>query len=90
MRMPYEKFCELAEVVSESITKQNTIMRMAIPPRERLALTLRFLVTGESFESLSFQFRIGKTTVGNIVLEVCSAIYDSLREEFLQTPNQVH
>ena len=90
MRMPYEKFCELAEVVSENITKQNTIMRMAIPPRERLALTLRFLVTGESFESLSFQFRIGKTTVGNIVLEVCSAIYDSLREEFLQTPNQIH
>ena len=43
-----------------------------------------------SFESLSFQFRIGKTTVGNIVLEVCSAIYDSLREEFLQTPNQIH
>ena len=90
MRMPYEKFCELAEVVSENITKENTVIRMAIPPRERLALTLRFLVTGESFESLSFQFRIGKTTIGNIVLEVCSAIYDSLREEFLQTPNQIH
>lgn len=71
MRMPYEKFCKLAEVVSESIAKQNTIMGMAIPSRERLALTLPFLVSGESFESLSFQFRIGKTTVGNIVLEVC-------------------
>lgn len=71
MRMPYQKFCELAEVVSESIAKQNTIMGMAIPSHERLPLTLPFLVSGESFESLSFQFRIGKTTVGNIVLEVC-------------------
>lgn len=88
MRMPYAKFSELANVVSQSIRKQNTTMRMAIPARERLALTLRFLVTGESFQSLSFQFRIGKTTVGDVVQEVCEAIYYALAEEFLQTPNQ--
>jgi len=56
MRMPYAKFAQLANMLSESIKKQDTPMRMASPPRERLALTLRFLVTGESFQSLSQKF----------------------------------
>ena len=30
---------------------------------ERLALTLRFLATGETFQSLSFQYRISLNTV---------------------------
>lgn len=75
MRMPHAKFSELADIVSESIRKQNTTMRMAIPPRERLVLTLVFLVSGESFQSLSFQFRIGET--------IGEAICGSLKEEFL-------
>ena len=75
-------------MLSESIRKQDTPMRMAISPRERLALTLRFLATGESFQSLSFQFRIGKATDGEIIIEVCEAIYHALKTEFLQTPNE--
>ena len=43
---------------------------------------------GESFQSLSFQFRIGKATVGEIIIEVCDAIYHALKTEFLQTPNE--
>ena len=69
MRMPYEKFCELAEVFSESITKQNTIMRMAIPPRERLALTLRFLVTGEPLSLCHFSSRLVKQLLGTLFLK---------------------
>ena len=61
-------------MLCESKKKQDTPMRMAIPPRERLTLTLRFQVTGESFQSLSFQFRIGEATVGEIIIEVCEVI----------------
>ena len=81
MRMPHAKFAPLAVMLSESIKKQDTHMRMPIPPRERLARTLRFLVTGESFQSLFFQFQIGKATVGEIVMEVCEAIYHAYRKE---------
>ena len=88
MRMPFATFSQLADMLSESIRKQDTPMRMAISSRERLALTLRFLGTGESFQSLSFQFRIGKATVGEIIIEVCDAIYHALKTEFLQTPNE--
>ena len=63
-------------------------MRASVPPSERLALTIRYLATGESFQSLSFQFRIGPTTIAGIVLEVCAAIHDVLGNNFLNTPNQ--
>ena len=43
MRMNYEQFIQLAEQIAPLITKQDTIMRKAISPKERLALTLRFL-----------------------------------------------
>ena len=49
MRMPYAKFSQLADMLSESIRKQDAPMGMGISPREDLALTLHFLGTGESF-----------------------------------------
>jgi len=86
--MPYSNLVALAELIGPYIKKKDTVMRMSIPPSERLALAIRFLATGESFQSLSFQFRIGKATVSGIVTEVCEAIYDVLGKDLLQTPNQ--
>ena len=90
MRMPYDKFVALVEAVTPLIQKKDTIMRDSIKPNERLALTIRFLATGESFQSLSFQFRIGRTTISNIVMEVCVAICDVFGKDYLRTPNQAN
>ena len=38
-----------------------------ISPLERLTLTFRFLATGETFRSISLQFRISKNTIAYIV-----------------------
>ena len=46
LRMDIESFEEILEVISPLIQKQDTCMRQAIPPAERLALTLRFIATG--------------------------------------------
>lgn len=46
------------------------MMRFAIRPDERLAVTLRFLATGESFSSLEKQFRISRSAISCIVIEV--------------------
>ena len=62
-------------------------MGTSIQPGERLALTLWFLVTGESFRSLSFQFRIGKSTISEIVMDVCTALLNTLKKEYLKTPD---
>ena len=66
MRMNYEKFIELTEMITPIVSKMDTVMRKAICPKQRLALTLRFLVTGESFRSLEYQFRISRKAVSYI------------------------
>jgi len=46
LRMDQTTFEELLTLVSPLIKRQDTVMREAISPAERLALTLRFLATG--------------------------------------------
>ena len=47
LRMDMSTFDELLSMVGPHITYQDTNMRQAISAGERLALTLRFLATGE-------------------------------------------
>ncbi|KAF4115303.1 hypothetical protein G5714_002792 [Onychostoma macrolepis] len=82
--MTAEDFDFLLGKVKHLITKQDTKMRLAIPPGERMSLTLRFLATGESFKSLRFQYRVGTSTISQIVVETCAALYQVLKEDFLK------
>jgi len=79
-RMTLEDFEYLASLVCPKITRMDTNMREAITARERLALTMRFLATGDSFTSLQYLFRISKSTISGITPEVCDAISESLQE----------
>lgn len=56
-------------------------MRESIPIQERLAVTLRFVASGDSYASLSFLFKISKQTVSRCVDEVCKALIEALKEE---------
>ena len=47
---------------------------------ERLALTIRYLASGDSPRSLSFSYRIGLTTVHRIISETCLALWKALLE----------
>ena len=87
MRMDVGTFNDLVNIIGQDITKKDTTMRTAIPPQERLALTLRFLATGETFRSLEFFFRISRKAISYIVVEVVTAIYDNLAKEFLALPS---
>ena len=62
-------------MVGSMIQKKTTRFWMPISAPERLALTLRYLATGESRQSLSFSYRVGKATVSKIVSETSSSIY---------------
>ena len=53
MSMNYEQFIELTEMIATIVSKTGAGMRKAICPKQKLALTLRFLATGESFMGVS-------------------------------------
>ena len=52
LRMDQTCFLELLEMVKPQLQKQDTNMRKSIPADEKLALTLRYLATGEFIWSL--------------------------------------
>ena len=66
----------LLSLVGPSIKKTDTFFRKAIEPAQRLALTLRFLASGDSQQSLTFSFRISS----RIISEESLAIWEKLSE----------
>ena len=84
--MSPNRFQHLLGLVSPLISKKDTNMQKVITTEERLALTLRFLATGDSQQSLSFSFRIGKATVSRIMAETCDTIYEVLKDAYLSVP----
>ena len=60
--------------------------RFPISKEERLCLTLRYLASRDSQQSISYNFRIGKRTVHNIVKKTCEAIWEALSETYLKQP----
>ena len=88
VRMSAEDFDYLLNLVTPSIGKANTNMRESIYPGERLAITLSFLATGDSYASLMFLFKRSRSSICNIVPEVCAALYKAVKDEFLKVkPN---
>jgi len=43
-----------------------------------------FGVLGDSFASLQYLYRLGRTTIGQLVHETCNAIVTSLQHEFMK------
>lgn len=89
LRMNIADFNNLLNMVSPLIKKEDTTMRISISPGERLAVTLRFLATGDSFMSLQYLFRIPQSTISCIIPEVCDAIYKVLMPEFMKVISSI-
>ena len=85
--MSPHRFDHLLSLIEPFITKKSTNFREPISAGERLSLTLRFLATGESQQSLSFAYRIGKATVNNILRETSDAIYKLVAPAYLRPPS---
>ena len=88
--MTHEKFDHLLSLVKEQIEKKDTRFRKSIPAAARLAITLRYLASGETQQSLSYNYCVGRSTVSNIVSETCIAIYEFLKNPYLKSPSSVN
>jgi hypothetical protein len=56
-------------MITPRIEKRNTTMQDAIPPSQRLSITLRYLATGNTFEDLKFTSAISPQSIDIIVME---------------------
>lgn len=74
-------------MVTPIIKREDTVMREAISPAERLSVTLRYLATGETFSSLSYSFRISRHAISEIVIDTCKAIYTVMKSTFMSVPS---
>ncbi|XP_047035358.1 uncharacterized protein LOC124641345 [Helicoverpa zea] len=80
VRMSSTDFEYILQKISPIIAKKDTYWREAIPPKIRLALTLRFLATGDSYRTLHNHFKISSTLISRIIPEVCSALNQVLKD----------
>ncbi|XP_063836770.1 uncharacterized protein LOC135085916 [Ostrinia nubilalis] len=80
VRMSSSDFEYILQKISPIIAKKDTYWREAIPPKIRLALTLRFLATGDSYRSLHYNFKISSTLISRIIPEVCLALNQVLKD----------
>ena len=90
LRMSPERLEHLLNLVAPYITKKKCNSRIPVSAGERLVVTLRYLATGDSQQSQAFNFRLGKSTVCNIIKETCSGIWNSLCTTYLKAPKSEH
>ena len=87
-RMDIVDFEFILGKISQFISPQEIIGgHKPILADERLALALRYLATGESFQSLSYQFRISLNGVSYIIKGCCKAIAEHLIPLFVKIPS---
>jgi hypothetical protein len=86
LRMEPAMFHELVTRVGPRIAKSQE-GRTPLLPGLKLAVTIRFLATGNSYHDLGYTFRMAHNTISLFVPQVCEAIVEEYRDEQFTTPN---
>jgi hypothetical protein len=86
LRVEPQLFLELVERVSPRIQRQDTFMRKCLEPGLRLAITLRYMASGDSYKSLEYGFRVANNSISRLIPETCEAIISEYSDELLKCP----
>lgn len=87
LRMSKQTFDHLLSLVAETLTKQDTNMRPAIKPGLKLVVTLHHLADGATQSCIAQHYRLGRSTVSNIIYETCDALYSILQPIYMNPPS---
>ena len=89
MRMSYESFKKVLGFIEPYITPKDSavIGAQLIRPGKRLMLAIRFLATGETYRSLSLQFRVSERSISYIIDEVTKAIVQYIGKDYIKIPS---
>lgn len=86
-RMSRATFNLICDELDPVINKKDTMLRLAIPVKQRVAVCIWRLATGEPLRLVSRRFGLGISTCHKLVLEVCSAIKNTLMSKYLNWPD---
>lgn len=86
-RLTPAMFTDMVQRLTPRLQKHNTWYREALPVGLKVAITLRYMATGDSYHSLMYLFYVPHNTISLLVLDVCQAIYEVYGEEAIQNPN---
>ncbi len=85
-RMSPNLFEKLLCLVAPIIVKCEQ-KREPVSPAERLSVTLRYLATGDSHQTIAFSYCLGHSTVNKIIPETCQAIWNALAPVYVECPS---
>ncbi|CAH1966479.1 unnamed protein product [Acanthoscelides obtectus] len=85
-KIAFNDYYKINFKVRLDIEKQDTYLRSSISSELRLAITLRFLATGDSYRSLEYLTRVSASTISLLVPHVCQAVYSHLQPEYMKVP----
>ena len=86
LRMSQVMFEKLCKELAPFVERRDTNYCKAISVRERVAITLYRFADTASYRTVSNLFGVGKLTVCQIVLEVCSFIVEVLFKRLVHLP----
>lgn len=86
--MSPNRFDHLLSLVEEEIRPKVSNFRQGLSAEQKLLITLRYLSTGDSQQSQSFNFSIGRSTVSSVIKQTCAVIWSKLGEHYVQFPTK--
>ena len=85
-RIDTDIFHEIVARLQPILQKKTTNFREPLSVGLRVAITLRYLATGETYTSLGYAFRVAHNTISKLIPETCSAIISQFGKEVVKLP----
>ncbi|XP_053995489.1 uncharacterized protein LOC128885455 [Hylaeus anthracinus] len=85
-RMHATDFEHILNKIAPLISTQCTTFRASVSAKEKLAVALRFLASGDSFTSLTYLFKMSAQSISRSVFLVCEALIQTLKDH-IKLPN---
>ena len=86
LRMDYEIYQEILTRIEHRINPKKSMYRKPLTAGIKLAITLRYLASGDSYHSLMYGFRVAHNTISKVIRQVCDAIVAEFAEEVIPCP----
>lgn len=87
LRLTVPHYDHIYGLVRHALVKTDTVMREAIEPGLKFAVTLHHLAEGASHASIAAHYRLGRSTVSGIIYDTCDALWEVLQPIYMRAPS---